>query len=91
MGFLCAPKCGSFCCGECTVGGKPYTLKEPGELYTIEKRLVHKDANWEASYPWIRDPKDLPDNRIATMHMLRSTKDLEGRVIEIAANSSVLT
>ena len=58
MDLSCAPKC--------TVGGKPYTLKEEEELYMIEKGLVHKGANRETSYPWIRDPKDLPDNRVAT-------------------------
>ena len=41
MGLLCTPKCDSYCCGECAVAGKPYTLQEEGKLYMIEKGLVH--------------------------------------------------
>ena len=32
----------------------------------IEKGLVHKGANRETSYPWIRDPNDLQNNKVAT-------------------------
>ena len=34
-----------------------------------KKGLFHKSDHWEGSYSWIHNPKDLPDNRVAAMHL----------------------
>lgn len=34
-----------------------------------KKGLFHKSDRWEGSYSWIHNPKDLPDNRVAAMHL----------------------
>lgn len=52
------------------------TIKEEKELALIEKNL-HCDQEaqrWIAEYPWIRDPKDLPDNIKAAFAKLISTE-----------------
>ena len=40
----------------------------------IENNLVYKEDHWEAQYPWIRDPNNLPDNYTAAMGMLQVTE-----------------
>ena len=53
-----------------------YTIKEEKELALIEKNL-HYDQEakrWIAEYPWIRDPKDLPDNKKVLFAKLISTE-----------------
>ena len=58
------------------LGSKNYTIKEEKELALIEKNL-HYDQEakrWIAEYPWIRDPKDLPDNKKAAFAKLISTE-----------------
>ena len=74
LGVECSPKCGSCRCGKCPIGGKQFNLKEEREQHQIEEGLTHKDDHWEAQYPWIRDPNDLPDNRSAALAMLKSTE-----------------
>jgi len=56
------------------VGGKQFNLKEEREQHQIEEGLTHKGDHWEAQYPWIRNPNDLPDNRCAALAMLKSTE-----------------
>ena len=70
-GIECIPRCGGCKCGKCSLGSKNYTIKEEKELALIEKNL-HYDQ--EAIYPWIRDPKELPDNRKAAFAKLISTE-----------------
>lgn len=36
--------------------------------------LTYMNDYWEAKYPWIRDSKELPNNRIATFGMLENTE-----------------
>ena len=74
MGVSCTPKCGSCRCGRCPVGGKDFTIKEEKELQLISKGLIHKGDHWEASYPWCKDPKLLPNNREIVLKMLESTE-----------------
>ena len=76
LGIECIPRCGGCKCGKCSLGSKNYTIKEEKELALIEKNL-HYDQEaqrWIAEYPWIRDPKDLPDNRKAAFAKLISTE-----------------
>lgn len=74
MGVSCVPKCGNCKCGHCPVGGKQYTLQEERELAMIDKGLDLVDGTWQATYPWQKDPKSLPDNFVAASAMLRSTE-----------------
>lgn len=52
------------------------TLKEEREYNIIEEKLVYKadQKKWEAGYPWIKDPRTLPDNKSATFTVLKATK-----------------
>ena len=53
-----------------------YTIKEEKELALNEKSL-HYDQEakrWIAEYPWIRDPKDLLDNKKVAFAKLISTE-----------------
>ena len=63
-------------CGRCPLGAKNYSLKEEKELQLIERNLEFDDVEnrWVTSYPWIRDPADLPNNRRAAFGMLMSTE-----------------
>ncbi|XP_071948741.1 uncharacterized protein [Antedon mediterranea] len=74
MGVACNPKCGSCKCGNCPIGSKRFTLKEERELNLIDEGLSYSDGKWTAKYPWIRDPKDLPDNRLVAEAKLRATE-----------------
>ena len=76
LGIECNPRCGGSKCGKCSLGSKNYTITEEKELALIEKNLhYHQEAKrWIAEYPWIRDPKDLPDNKKATFTKLISTE-----------------
>ena len=69
LGISCTPRCGGCRCGNCHLGGKDYTLKEERELRLIQEGLTNCDGYWTAQYPWIRDPKELPDNKIAALKM----------------------
>ena len=40
----------------------------------IEEGLAHKDDHWVAQYPWIRDPKQLPDNKEFASRKLKATE-----------------
>ena len=76
LGIECNPRCGGCKCGKCSLGSKNYTIKEDKELALIEKNH-HYDQEakrWIAEYPWIRDPKDLPDNKMAAFAKLISTE-----------------
>jgi hypothetical protein len=63
LGVVCTPKCGSCRCGKCAIGGKDFTLKEERELQLIEDGLVRHTSHWETTYPWLRKPSTLEDNR----------------------------
>ena len=58
----------------CPISGKSYTLKAERELRLIEEGLAHKDGHWVAQYPWIRDPKQLPDNKEFASRKLKATE-----------------
>ena len=74
LGVNCKPLCGNCKCGRCLIGGKELTLKEEREMSLIEHGLTRYDNLWVAWYPWIKNPSDLADNKVAAMAILKSTK-----------------
>ena len=74
LGIECTPKCGNCKCGKCPIGSKNYSIKDERELKLIEQGLRKGENRWEASYPWIRSPNDLPNNKSAALSMLKSTE-----------------
>jgi len=86
LGVSCTPKCGSCRCGECPLGSKQYSLQEERELALIESGLSHEEGQWTATYPWIRDPKELPDNYTSALSMMKS---LERRLTKHTEHSQV--
>ena len=79
LGVQCIPRCGGCKCGTCSLGSNSCTIQEDREMQMIEKGLVRKASHWEASYPWIRDPALLQDNRSVIFAMLKS---LERRLLK---------
>ena len=62
LGIEVIPRCGGCKCRECPSGGKQYSLKEERELMMIEEGLKIDNKQWTATYPWKRNPCDLPNN-----------------------------
>ena len=79
LGTECYPQCGSCKCGKCPLGGKDYNLQDERELMLIDKGLEFKGDHWVSFYRWIKDPVDLPDNRVVAIPTLRS---LEKRLLK---------
>jgi len=75
LGVSCTPKCGNCRCGTCPIGGKQYTIQQERELAMIECGLHLEDNQWTATYPWSRDPHDLPNNYSAALATLKSTEN----------------
>ena len=81
IGAACIPRCGSCKCGDCTPGGKFMTLKEEKELDQIKQCLTFKpegdnhtlSPHWEAKYPYIVSPTQLPRNYNAVKAVLFSS------------------
>lgn len=76
LGIACTPRCGSCKCGKCHPGGKDMSLKEEEELNLIEDSVTFNEQSgrWVAKYPWIKDPKLLPNNRCLALATLKSTE-----------------
>ena len=74
MRVRCKPICGGCKCGKCSLGSSYCTIKEQKEQNLIEKGLEIKGNCWFATYPWIRDPKGLPDNKRIALKILESTE-----------------
>ena len=71
LGIECQPRCGNCKYGTCALGGKHCSLKEERELKLIEDKLQFLPKGyWEAAYPWIRNPDNLPDNRSYAIKLL---------------------
>jgi len=75
LGVSCEPKCGNCRCGTCPVGGKQYTIQQERELAMIDGGLHLEDKQWTATYPWQRDPQELPNNYSAALATLKSTEN----------------
>ena len=76
LGVNCTPKCGGCRCGKCHTGGKDMTLLEEKEFDIIKKGLEFKNTTgrYEACYPWVVDPINLPRNRNFAYALLESTE-----------------
>ena len=76
LGVNCTPKCGGCRCGKCHTGGKDMTLLEEKEFDIIKKGLEFKNTTgrYEACYPWVVDPINLPHNRNFAYALLESTE-----------------
>ncbi|KAJ8032137.1 hypothetical protein HOLleu_25575 [Holothuria leucospilota] len=79
MGISCVPRCGGCKCGKCPVGARNLTLQEERELHLIENNMTRTEGRWVAKYPWIKDPKELPDNRQVAVATLKSLEKRLGR------------
>lgn len=74
-GVSCHPRCGGCKCGKCPLRAQPYTLQEERELDLIDKGLEFVDGRWIAKYPWVRDPRQLPDNKAVVEAKLKSLEE----------------
>ena len=64
LGTTVDPKCGSCRCGKCPQIGYSYSFLEEQELNMIVSGLKYNEQckHWVTSYPWLVDPKKLPNN-----------------------------
>ena len=75
LGTECNPRCGNCRCGKCSFDGQ-ISIKEQREMNIILDNLVY-DINrkhWIITYPWIKDPNDLPNNYSSAFARLKSTE-----------------
>ena len=75
MGVRRYPMCGSCKCDKCSIGMKNCTIKEEKEQHLIEEGLVFKGKFWELGYPWIRNPRGLPDNSFIIKKLLYNSEN----------------
>lgn len=75
LGIQYALKCGNCECGSCPVSGK-YTMKEERELKLIEEGISYDSGSkrFTASYAFISNPNQLPNNYYQALVRLRSTE-----------------
>ena len=76
LGTECSPKCGACKCGKCPIPGHDLSFREEQELLMIRSNLIHDSSlkAWTTSYPWVKDPKFLPDNYPSAIGTLRNTE-----------------
>ena len=76
MGIQCFPLCGNCSCKKCALGSKGMSIKEEREQNLINKGLSYneKEHFFVSIYPWVKDPKELPDNYYLAKKMLESTE-----------------
>ena len=69
------PRCGGCRCGKCSLD-EGLTLREQRQLDLINEGLEYDeyDKCWVADYPWVRDPKELPNNLPLAHARLKSTE-----------------
>ena len=74
LGINCSPRCGSCKCGKCQPGGKEMTIKEEREFNQIKSGLHYDEEKekWTATYPWIKNPSNLVNNKTAVLGALKS-------------------
>ena len=70
LGVEYTPHCGSCKCGKCPFDGKQHSLREERELALIKQGLVLTGKKWVATYPYIKDPMELPNNAKVAYAML---------------------
>ena len=74
LGIKSSPACGNCRCGKCPIGSHNYLLKDERELKQIENGLRLEEGTWIVPYPWKRDPRQLPDNKVMALAVLKSTE-----------------
>ena len=76
LGTACYPQCGACSCGRCPLPGHTYSFKEEQELALIQSKLRYDEERWKwvCGYPWIVDPRSLPDNYPAAYSTLLRTE-----------------
>ena len=76
LGVSCQPECGGCRCGKCHIGWKEMSIKDEREYKLIESKITYQPdrSRWIASYPYIKDPLYLPDNRDTIYNILKSTE-----------------
>lgn len=76
IGTSSDPKCGSCKCGKCPLVGHTYSFVEQQELDMIKNGLTYVEENnhWITSYPWLVDPKMLPDNYRSALATLKKVE-----------------
>jgi len=76
LGVACSPKCGGCRCGRCQTGGKNMTIVEEKEYELIKQGLSFNEATgkWRANYPYVVDPRYLPESRKFAYATLMSTE-----------------
>ena len=76
LGTTCFPRCGSCKCGKCPLPGHSFSFKEEQELQLIQSKLRYLEdpGRWITGYPWIIDPRSLPDNYVAAFSTLCRTE-----------------
>ena len=74
MGICCAQKCGMCQCGKWSNDLKNITILEEREMKLIQNGLSHDETDkcWTVKYPWIRDPRELPNNVHAVLGRMKS-------------------
>ena len=76
LGTECVPKCGACRCGKCPIPGHSLSFKEEQELHMIRSNLTYCEDRkcWVTSYPWLKDPDNLPNNFASALATLKSTE-----------------
>ena len=74
LGTCCAPKCGSCACGKWSDEHKNLTIEEVREKKMVEDSLMYDEVRkeWITDYPWIKDPKEIPNNYTQALCRLKS-------------------
>ena len=76
IGVTCQPQCRGCSCGKCHIGGKDMSIKDEREYRLIESKIEYQPEKrkWKASYPYIKDHLELPENRNIAYNLLKSTE-----------------
>ena len=88
MGVQCFPLCGNCSCQKCALGSKGLSIKEEREQALINEGLSYNESDCccVAVYPWIKDPKGLPDNYSMAIRRLENT---ERRLLRNPSHSKI--
>lgn len=72
MGTECKPKCPKCLCRNCP--DSDHSMKDERELALIEDGLKYdvEREEWTASYPWLKDPRELKNNVRAAVARMKS-------------------
>ena len=74
LGISSSPKFGNCKCGQCGLEASVFSIKDKRELELIHNGLSLENKVWTARYPWIKNPSDLPNNKLIAAKMLQNTE-----------------